>query len=141
METNIPIYRAKKKDSNEYTEGFLYQDIVSYVPSDGVKSDEYNKALDEESWFLMDNIGRNEMIDITTLAIHFPDMVDSNGNKIFASLQEDGKGGDILDCRIAVNCDKPTRLKTIKYTKPYRFTIGVYDIDAYARKYITGIQE
>lgn len=95
METNIPIYRAKKKDSNEYTEGFLYQDIVSYVSSDGVKSDEYNKALDEESWFLMDNMGRNEMIDITTLAIHFPDMVDSNENKIFASLQEDGKGGDI----------------------------------------------
>ena len=35
-------------------------------------------------------------IDPTTLAIHFPDMLDSQGNKIFASLSEDGKGGDII---------------------------------------------
>lgn len=35
------------------------------------------------------------LVDPTTLAIHFPDMLDSEGNKIFASLQEDGKGGDI----------------------------------------------
>ena len=35
-------------------------------------------------------------IDKTTLAIHFPDMLDSQGNKIFASLSEDGKGGDII---------------------------------------------
>ena len=33
-------------------------------------------------------------IDPTTLALHFPDMLDSEGNKIFASLSEDGKGGD-----------------------------------------------
>ena len=32
-----------------------------------------------------------------TLAIHFPDMIDSQGNKIFASLQKDGKGGDIVE--------------------------------------------
>ena len=35
-------------------------------------------------------------IDPTTLSIHSPDMLDSQGNKIFASLQEDGKGGDII---------------------------------------------
>ena len=35
-------------------------------------------------------------IDPTTLSIHFPDMLDSQENKIFASLQEDGKGGDII---------------------------------------------
>lgn len=99
---NIPIYRAKKIDSDKYIEGFLYQDIICYVPSDGVKSDEYKKALDEESWFITDNMSRNEMIDITTLAIHFPDMIDSQGNKIFASLQEDGKGGDIVDTTIGL---------------------------------------
>ena len=37
------------------------------------------------------------MIDISTLAIHFPDMLDSQGNKIFASLSENGKGGDICE--------------------------------------------
>ena len=43
------------------------------------------------------NIGSGSYpIDETTLAIHFPDMLDSQGNKIFASLQEDGKGGDIM---------------------------------------------
>lgn len=36
-------------------------------------------------------------IDITTLAIHFSNMLDNQGNKIFASLSEDGKGGDILE--------------------------------------------
>jgi len=35
-------------------------------------------------------------IDPTTLAIHFPNMVDKKGNKIFASLNKDGKGGDIV---------------------------------------------
>lgn len=35
-------------------------------------------------------------IDETTLSIHFENMLDSQGNKIFASLSEDGKGGDML---------------------------------------------
>lgn len=99
---NIPIYRAKKIDSDKYIEGFLYQDIICYVPSDGVKADEYKKALDEESWFITDNMSRSEMIDITTVSIHFPNMLDSQGNKIFASLQEDGKGGDIVDTTIGL---------------------------------------
>ena len=34
------------------------------------------------------------IIDPTTLAIHFPNMTDIKGDKIFASLQDDGKGGD-----------------------------------------------
>ena len=106
MLDNIPIFRAKKKDSNDYVEGFLYQDIICYVPSDGVKADEYKKALNEESWFIMDNIGRNEMIDTTTIAIHHPNMLASdsdryfsNGEKdlrVFASLQKEGKGGDLV---------------------------------------------
>lgn len=29
-----------------------------------------------------------------TRSIHFPDMIDNEGTKIFASLSEDGKGGD-----------------------------------------------
>ena len=37
-------------------------------------------------------------IDPTTLAINLADMLDSQGNKIFASLSEDGKGGDLMRC-------------------------------------------
>ncbi len=73
---NIPIYRAKKIDSNEYVEGFLTKCRVSYFIESG------SSHCDE--------------IDTTTLSIHFPDMLDSEGKKIFASLREDGKGGDIL---------------------------------------------
>lgn len=92
----IPIYRAKKIDSDEYVIGFLYQDIIEYIKSDGLNPDEYKKALDKESWYIMDNLSHTNMIDKSTLAIHFPDMLDSQGNKIFASLSEDGRGGDIM---------------------------------------------
>ena len=38
-------------------------------------------------------------IDETTLAINFPDMLDSESTKIFASLSEDGRGGDIIQAK------------------------------------------
>ena len=34
--------------------------------------------------------------DESTRSINFEDMIDVKGNKIFASLGEDGKGGDVL---------------------------------------------
>lgn len=94
-EMNIPIFRAKKIASDEYVTGFLYQDIIEYVKSDELKQDEYKRALDKESWYIMDNLSNTDMINKSTLAIHFPNTLDSQGNKIFASLREDGKGGDI----------------------------------------------
>ena len=78
---NIPIYRAKKIDSDEYVEGYFYQ--PTHFISDG------GKIIDEKSY---DNV----KIDLSTLAIHFDDMLDNQGNKIFASLSENGKGGDIF---------------------------------------------
>ena len=81
----IPIYRAKSNErKNSYVEGFLI-------------------GLDEEIGLCTirtkeDYIG-GEICYLHTLSIHFPDMLDSQGNKIFASLQEDGKGGDILQSR------------------------------------------
>jgi len=39
----------------------------------------------------------NHEIEYDTRAIHFEDMIDSEGTEIFASLSEDGKGGDIVD--------------------------------------------
>ncbi len=86
MLDNVPIFRAKKKDSDEYVEGFLniweqggniYHSIMEF----GVYPSPFNNI---------------HIIDETTVAIHFPSMLGVNDVKIFASLQEDGKGGDIL---------------------------------------------
>lgn len=82
---NIPIYRAKRLDNGEYIEGY-YTERVHHYPS-GRNYINFHNGL----------VATYEIIDPTTLAIHFPDMLDSQGNKIFASLSEDGKGGDILD--------------------------------------------
>ena len=77
---NIPIYRAKRlMDGDEYVEGYLLSSLIS-------------KAMHR----ILVDISIVYFIDDSTLAIHFPDMLDSQGNKIFASLSEDGKGGDIM---------------------------------------------
>ena len=94
---NIPIYRAKKIDSDEYACGFL------------IKADDYTTNEDEDQiiYFIMHKMENyrtdlvwdfvcNSRVDQSTLSIHFPDMLDSQGNKIFASLSEDGKGGDVF---------------------------------------------
>lgn len=74
---NIPVYRAKKIDSDEYIKGY-------YVS---------NKE-NTNSWIRWDGYMRE--VDKSTLAIHFPDMLDSKGTEIFASLYDSGKGGDVL---------------------------------------------
>ena len=88
--TQIPIYRAKKINSDEYIEGYLEPSF------DGEMND---------CWAIRTSTKRNPHfwgqnlyeIDPSTLSIHFPDMLDSQGNKIFASLSEDGRGGDVLN--------------------------------------------
>ena len=93
----IPIYRAKKIDSDEYVIGYC-----EYIPNDGRSINIINSGC-WISWIKLDNKGFRDRfeveVDLTTLAIHFPDMIDSQGNAIFASLQEDGKGGDICYVR------------------------------------------
>ena len=79
METQIPIYRAKKIDSDEYVEGYYIRENTGH----------FVQGCNEFS-------GVFKIIDPSTLAIHFPNMLDSEGTKIFASLSEDGKGGDNL---------------------------------------------
>ena len=71
---NLPIYRAKKIDSDEWIIGWLVR----------------NKILVD----IDENLACPFEIDPTTLAIHFSDMLDSQGNKIFASLNN--MGGSIL---------------------------------------------
>lgn len=38
------------------------------------------------------------LCDYDTRSINFEDMIESEGSKIFASLSEDGRGGDIVEC-------------------------------------------
>jgi hypothetical protein len=75
---NIPIYRAKSLDNGEYVVGYYFKD-----------EDNPNLHYISDRWCI-EEYG----IDPSTLAIHFPDMIDKNGKRIFASLSEDGKGGD-----------------------------------------------
>lgn len=89
----IPIFRAKKTDSDEYVEG-------QYLAYKGYPT-------------IFNEYGLNGIeIDKSTLSIHFPDMLDSQGDKIFASLQEDGKGGDLID---NFNFQEKYRIQTAIY--------------------------
>lgn len=85
---NIPIYRAKRINGDEYVEGY-YEHIKG---ARGYKNDVIKYNIKSGRTIL----NCNSSIDAATLAIHFPDMLDSEGNKIFASLSEDGKGGDVV---------------------------------------------
>ena len=89
---NIPIYRAKKIDSDEYVEGFLIPPNPDM--QDGIVT--FEEAPMEIDTGHVEVYTKTHKIDQSTLAIHFPDMVDSEENKIFASLNEDGKNGDII---------------------------------------------
>jgi len=99
-------FRAKKIDSDKYVEGFYFpQDYTGEYENE--EAEERNECIkhfihsgtshdeleDEEGFFEFYNI---EEVDKETLAIHFPNMLDSDGRKIFASISEDGKGGDIV---------------------------------------------
>jgi len=72
---NIPIYRAKKIDSDEWVIGWYSEPII-------IECKLYLSITNKDGTF---------RIDTATLAICFPNMLDSQGNKIFASLSEDGK--------------------------------------------------
>jgi len=121
VKTQIPIYRAKKIDSDEYVEGYYFnaeiekQHIIMKQVTYDVADFEYDNNEDE--------------IDPSTLAIHFPDMLDANGKKIFASLSEDSVGGSYAT-------DDTKTLKFVSsydsFSKGFRFchkgmkTIGIY---------------
>ena len=89
---NIPVYRAKKLDSDKYIQGYLLGMWGEYFIS----------------WGETNHVPNKVQIDPSTLAIHFLDMLDSEGNKIFASLSEDGKGGDIVEYN--------TKKEVVKYS-------------------------
>ena len=76
---NLPIFRAKKIDSDEYVMGWYSSPII----------------IEGKTYLSITNKDGEYRIDTTTLSIHFSDMLDSQGNKIFASLQKNGRGGDV----------------------------------------------
>ena len=98
----IPIFRAKKINSDGYIIGQYIETEFSNEDYCDIEEQEliikhciikdFRTIHDDYEYC---NFDITE-IDIATLAIHFPDMLDSKGNKIFASLQKDGKGSDIL---------------------------------------------
>ena len=73
------LFRAKEKNSNNYVIGY-----------------EYYNHIEDEYYITHYVSGSNYKVDRTTRSINIEDMIDSQGNKIFASLSEDGKGGDIM---------------------------------------------
>ena len=90
------LFRAKEKNSNNYVIGY-----------------EYYNHIEDEYYITHYVSGSNYKIDRTTRSINIEDMLDIQGNKIFASLQKDGKGGDIIETELKRVC-------TVKY-KEYFF--------------------
>lgn len=77
---HIPLYRAKCIANGKYVIGYLKK-------CTDTGSDLF--WIQTEDWC-------DYQVDINTLAIHFPDMIDSKDNKIFASLSDNGTYGDIV---------------------------------------------
>ena len=95
---NIPIYRAKKIDSDEYVIGNLIEDEgVFYIIKNPVVT-HFNglQQLTGECEYL-------DRVDPTILAINFPSWIakdeDDNDIKVFASFNTNKIGGDIVEVR------------------------------------------
>ena len=96
---NLPIYRAKKINNDEYVEGYYLEIDNKHIIIKKQASIEICGRYGLGNFGVISqsgDLGTFE-VDPTTLAIHFPDMIDSQGKEIFASLSEDGKGGDIVE--------------------------------------------
>lgn len=91
MKTQIPLFRAKKVNSDEYIEGCGIDENFLIEKIKLLKDEKGNPSLEQRYEAVY------HQIDISTLSINFPDMIDSEGTRIFASLSEDGKGGDIVN--------------------------------------------
>ena len=123
------LFRAKEKNSNNYVIGYEY----------------YNHVEDE--YYITHYVsGSNYKVDRTTRSINIEDMLDSQGNKIFASLQKDGKGGDILleesrlMCALKIDESVFREFTAIHTINGNRFTNEkiLSDIGSYRDKYFKG---
>ena len=140
----IPQYRAKKIDSDESVEGFfLPHEKANVIIVNHNARQMWAHRKSKTSYTNIDKLEYYE-IDPSTLAIHFPDMIDSEGTKIFASLSEDGKGGDNLVYPKWVGWGEPQNIIRASFTNKgmslktkdeYSFHWTYQDIK------VTGIQE
>ena len=97
IESTSPIYRAVSLDIGEEIEGYMFKtDNGCFI----IEDCDYNRGIEEG-----DMIKVFFKVDPTTLAIHFPNMLAKATNRflvngeedlrIFASLNPNGKGGDL----------------------------------------------
>lgn len=78
-----PIYRARIIGSNRWVEGYLTQTEM-YSKKYVIQP---HKEEGETSEY---------RIDMDSLSIHLPNMIDNKGNKVFASFDPRGRGGDLI---------------------------------------------
>lgn len=89
IEIDIPLYRGYSYILEEYIEGDLFVSSNGYFI---IEKCDYNDEIDE-----FDVIKIFDKVKPESLSIHIPNkMVDSEGNKIFASLNDKGTGADIV---------------------------------------------
>ena len=88
----IPIFRSYELDTAFLIEGSYIKENGFYINNN---IPDYNKPVIRHK--ICDEDGIYHEVSKDYLSIHFPDMLDSQGNKIFASLNKDGKGGDIVE--------------------------------------------
>ena len=112
----IPKYRAKRLDSDEYVEGFLTYEVHErhkkyFITRPPTKINEVFTSYDR--------------VDPSTLSINFPDMLDKNNKPIFASLSEDGEGGDYHE---EYGCKYVARYtnRTLRYSHSGIEVTGIY---------------
>lgn len=83
------LFRGKVLNTDEYVVG-------SYVYSEEDCHLIYCKREAKHNLYTATSRYRHIEIDERTLSINFENMIDKNGKKIFASLSEDGVGGDVF---------------------------------------------
>jgi len=128
MSVQIPIYRAKKIDSEEWVEGELttYYEFrkVDRVRLLNNRIKVYAIREEMEDKYYCDY--RTRAIDPSTLAIHFPDMLDKNDKKIWASLNESGIGGSLIKSTWWKGKDEPQNIMKMIY-RHYGFSLVIVD--------------
>ena len=128
---NIPIYRGLKLGTeNEYVEGFYFN-----------RKNMLGKIIYHKIDFST-TCDSCVAIDPTTLSVHFPDITDSKGNKIFASLSEDGKGGDMVEVTIPFR-KQEYKYECYVYYKNTRIKTSSFEVNsAVSKEYkVIGIQK
>ena len=129
---NLPLFRASIVGSKKYAIGHYH----------------YNKNTDTHYITYTDEVkdgfkfGRqfSKKIEIDTLAISFSNMLDSNNERVFASLQKSGKGGDKCDLYLYENQETPTRIAYTCRYNAYEIVFNSFNFREYYKIVKVGIQ-